>query len=91
VALLTLDARITGDNTAPRTMIILDFSDITLDFWNAIAVALLVIAAREDELARYEFYGVHDLKMVLPSMGAKKRGWELRTRTNAAFDADDDK
>ncbi|KAF8242617.1 hypothetical protein K440DRAFT_616341 [Wilcoxina mikolae CBS 423.85] len=91
VALLTLDARILGDNTVPRTMIILDFSDITLDFWNAIAVALLVIAAREDELARHAFYRAHDLKIVLPPAIGKKRGWELKSRRSATFDADADK
>ncbi|KAF8537614.1 hypothetical protein BDD12DRAFT_846037 [Trichophaea hybrida] len=91
VALLTLDARILGDNTTPRTMIILDFSDITLDFWNAIAVALLVIAAREDELARHAFYRAHDLKIELTSTIGKKRGWELKGRRTANFDADADK
>ena len=96
VALLTLDARrqrSTGDHsvdTPPRTMIILDFSDITLDFWNAIAVALIAMAAREDELARHEFYRAHDLRIAPPSVGVKKRGWELKGRTSAAFDADDD-
>ena len=99
VALLTLDARrqrSVGDDsdhsvdTPPRTMIILDFSDITLDFWNAIAVALIAMAAREDELARHEFYRAHDLRIAPPSAGVKKRGWELHSRTSAAFDADDD-
>ena len=94
VALLTLDARLPGEEPAPRTMIILDFSDITLDFWNAIAVALLVIAAREDELERHEFYQSNDLKMVLPEGTAPetptRRGWEVKSRVSAAFDADDD-
>jgi hypothetical protein len=88
VALLSLDAHV-GDDAAPRTMIILDFSDITLDFWNAIAVALLVIAAREDELERHEFYQTNDLKMVRPAASAKRRGWEAKSRISAAFDSDD--
>ncbi|KAI5799579.1 hypothetical protein FPQ18DRAFT_399512, partial [Pyronema domesticum] len=95
VALLTLDARTikdhsTSDNSednaakddvSPRTMIILDFSDVTLDFWNAIAVALLVISAREDELARHEFYRVNGLRMGVDGM--KKRGWEVKRRESA--------
>jgi hypothetical protein len=104
VALLTLDARLVdgGDERAPRTMIILDFSDITLDFWNAIAVALLVIAAREDELERHEFYRLNELNIGLPADDTTstaatvgtgtlaRRGWEARSRLSAAFDADDD-
>ncbi|KAA8901429.1 hypothetical protein FN846DRAFT_781170 [Sphaerosporella brunnea] len=89
VALLSRDAH-AGEDAAPRTMIILDFSDITLDFWNAVAVALLVIAAREDELERHEFYQTNDLKMSQPAMNAKRRGWETKNRLSAAFDAEDD-
>jgi hypothetical protein len=89
VALLSLDAH-AGEDAAPRTMIILDFSDITLDFWNAIAVALLVIAAREDELERHEFYRTNDLKMAIPATSQKRRGWETKNRLSVAFDAEDD-
>ena len=88
VALLTLDAHIAADEAAtPRTMVVLDFSDITLDFWNAISVALLVIAAREDELERHVFYQSHELKMIVPDGGGKKRGWEAK---NAEGGKDDD-
>lgn len=85
VALLTLDAR---NASTPRTMVVLDFSDITLDFWNAISVALLVIAAREDELERHKFYQSHDLKIGLGAgLGTTKRGWEVRS---VEWGADDD-
>ncbi|CAZ83036.1 unnamed protein product [Tuber melanosporum] len=53
-ALITLNAR---DEKAPtRTMLVVDFSEANTDFWNAISIALLVIAARDDELERVDFY-----------------------------------
>jgi hypothetical protein len=72
VALVTLDAA-NVDNPTARTMGILDFSDFTLDFWNSVAVALVVFAAREDELERNEFYMSNNLEKAPPE---KKRDWE---------------
>lgn len=37
VALITLDARVEGAPT--RTLLVVDFSDVTLDFWNAVGVS----------------------------------------------------
>jgi hypothetical protein len=68
-------------------MIILDFSDITLDFWNAVAVALLVIAAREDELERSVFYEQINAERLHLS---KRRGWEARSRLSIGTEIDDD-
>ncbi|TGZ83369.1 hypothetical protein EX30DRAFT_329539 [Ascodesmis nigricans] len=64
VALVTMHCTPEADpqGTKIKTMVTLDFSDTMMDFWNAVAVALLVIAAREDELERTEFYKGHDIK-----------------------------
>jgi len=82
VALVTLDAA-NVDNPTARTMGILDFSDFTLDFWNSVAVALVVIAAREDELERNEFYMKNNLEKPPPE---KKRDWERSSRFSSAND-----
>lgn len=87
VALVTLDTNLKGEDATPRTMIILDFSDITLDFWNAVAVALLVIAAREDELERSVFYEQINAERLHLS---KRRGWEARSRLSIGTALDDD-
>ncbi|KAI5795547.1 hypothetical protein EDC01DRAFT_614694 [Geopyxis carbonaria] len=85
VALVSLDAR----NTAapmPKTLALLDFSDTTLDFWNAVAIALLVIGARDDEIERHEFYAGCALRKP-PVSEARRRGWEKRRAGTGDEDA----
>lgn len=101
VALITLDARI--ENAPTRTLLVVDFSDVTLDFWNAVGVrfrlrgrvyvglglisfqvALIVIAARDDELERIEFYDDNGLKK-----SVKEGIWKGKIKKEV--DSDEDK
>lgn len=101
VALITLDARL--ENAPTRTLLVVDFSDVTLDFWNAVGVsfrlrgsylcglglisfqiALIVIAARDDELERIEFYDDNGLKK-----SVKEGTWKGKIKKEV--DSDEDK
>lgn len=63
VALVTQNTRDPeSDAQGPKTMAVLDLSDTEMDFWNAVAIALMVIAAREDELEREGWYRSVDVK-----------------------------
>lgn len=95
-------------------MLVVDFSDLTLDFWNAVGVsfypispiycatvlcfrvranvlqiALLVIAARDDELERIDFYSDHGLKKPVKPEGM--HAWQAKTRIKRQeVDSDED-
>jgi hypothetical protein len=48
VALITLDAR---NRQAPtRTLLVVDFSDVTLDFWNAVGVCVFLFSVESEGL-----------------------------------------
>lgn len=84
-------------------MAVLDLSNTEMDFWNAVAIALMVIAAREDELEREGWYRSVDVKRTMADPDAaytgsdgvrcKRRGWELGRRESlmASEDYDEDK
>lgn len=90
VALVTLDAR--REDAECKTLSLLDFSDRTLDFWNAVSLALVVIAAREDELERNEWYEKEDVKRSPQEMGVRgkrvRKGWEIRSKEVIDDDVD---
>lgn len=86
VALITLDAR---NRKAPtRTLLVVDFSDVTLDFWNAVGIALVVIAARDDELLRLDRYG--ELGLEKPERKDGAMAWMGRVKIRKLSDEDDE-
>ncbi|KAI5842987.1 hypothetical protein DFP73DRAFT_585641 [Morchella snyderi] len=86
VALITLDAR---NRQAPtRTLLVVDFSDVTLDFWNAVGVAIFVIAARDDEVLRLRWYKEAGLEKPKRKDGAM--AWMGRIKIKKLTDDDDE-
>lgn len=86
VALITLDAR---NRQAPtRTLLVVDFSDVTLDFWNAVGVAIFVIAARDDEVLRLRWYKEAELEKPKKKDGAM--AWMGRIKIKKLSDDDDE-
>lgn len=76
-------------------MAVLDLSNTEMDFWNATAIALMVIAAREDELEREGWYRSVDVKRTMADpeevgMGGKRRGWEVGRRESLMANEDYD-
>lgn len=54
VALVSLN---TGHPEAPtRTLLVLDYSNVPMDVWNAIAIGMLVCQARNEQAARAAFW-----------------------------------
>ncbi|KAH0605514.1 uncharacterized protein H6S33_004736 [Morchella sextelata] len=86
VALITLDAR---NRQAPtRTLLVVDFSDVTLDFWNAVGVAIFVIAARDDEVLRLQWY--NEAGMEKPKRKDGAMAWMGRVKIKKLNDDDDE-
>ncbi|CUS14305.1 unnamed protein product [Tuber aestivum] len=85
-ALITLNAR---DEKAPtRTMLVVDFSETNTDFWNAISIALLVIAARDDELERVDFY--RDCGVERGWKAGQVEPWQAKGRRKSGVEDDDE-
>ncbi|RPB05940.1 hypothetical protein L873DRAFT_1661217 [Choiromyces venosus 120613-1] len=85
-ALITLNA--CDENAPTRTMLVVDFSESNTDFWNAISIALLVIAARDDELERVDFYKEHGVDRGWKP--GQVEAWQAKRRRSDVENEDED-